>query len=467
MVLKQPGTWYDKAIRGALGMSLALLIVFAVLVHLSDCGVRESRREMLAKSRCGRRLQDIAAACFLYQDEYGSLPTSLGDLISAGYTDPEATEFRSKRALRSDRQTEGAVFTVRGVGPEVVVRQEGGRFEVVGSPFSIVARSPVTRTDHEPLLMARLKGWRAILYANNHFEWYAVEEAPPAASARRRGASLRGPLTAKPAPMVPEGLRWKYLVEVSGRGGLLGAEPIAYTVRAYVHLGAGAELAGGQFAAEPAVVYIDETGDRLKGKKDWPQTPVLPGTSERYRLSRDLVDGIPGEAWSTSYLACLYYLLPTAPEEVLREGLGWQATVPVSLATLPVIRFPLGIEHRVGGTVEKEGRKCWQIDHTFQASFDVHDHPEMFSEQDLRDFRLKMTYSGKGTAYVAVDDGIVVEKTQETRTSVRGQEAWPDGQGGTRWEPYKSMDTHYVINVRLVSSEEAEPAGEQEAPDGS
>jgi hypothetical protein len=47
---------------------------------------------------------------------------------------------------------------------------------VVGSPFTIVARSPIARTDHEPMLMARLKGWQAVLYTDNDFEWHAVEE---------------------------------------------------------------------------------------------------------------------------------------------------------------------------------------------------------------------------------------------------------------------------------------------------
>jgi hypothetical protein len=176
MSAKGGEAWYDKVIHSALGVSLALFLLFAVVVHISECGVHGPRREMRLKARCSRRLQDIAEACFLYQDEYGSMPASFGDLVSAGYTDPKGTQFRSKYAVRSDPPTEGAVFTVPGVGPEVTVRQEGGRFEVVGSPFTIVARSPIARTDHEPVVVARLKGWRAVFYSDNRVEWYAVEE---------------------------------------------------------------------------------------------------------------------------------------------------------------------------------------------------------------------------------------------------------------------------------------------------
>jgi hypothetical protein len=127
MSAKRSTFWYDRVHPGLWWVTVSLVLALVVFVQILQRAQDRSRREMLIKARCSRRLQDIAEGCFLYQDEYGTLPGSFGDLISAGYTDPKATQFRSKWALRSNPPTGGAVFTVPGVGPNVIVRQEGDR----------------------------------------------------------------------------------------------------------------------------------------------------------------------------------------------------------------------------------------------------------------------------------------------------------------------------------------------------
>jgi hypothetical protein len=252
---------------------------------------------------------------------------------------------------------------------------------------------------------------------------------------------------------------WKYFVErrttVEDK---VGKKSEVHIDRAFVHYGSGAKQAGGQIKSVPQVVYVDEDGNRL-AEAVYYGSAIVPADSEELGLlSRSPGDpgsdpNLPGPI---EILPTSFSVLPVSAEEEVRKGLSWNSTLHVFYGESADFPFPVRINHEVKRYKRKQGRKCAEIKYTIAGGLNMADHPEWFTQEELRENRGEISVKGNGTAYYEPVEGIVVEKEQTISLRIFGEKLRQLDDGSVGW--VSVQDEEKTVKI-LVSLETEEGAG--------
>lgn len=268
--------------------------------------------------------------------------------------------------------------------------------------------------------------------------------------------------TAEPTPPVEEkGLKWKYFVERTAtlRDSLADKTEV-HIDRAFIHYGAGAKQAGGQKRGVPQVVYVDENRERLPMAIHY-ESAFQPLDSKKFALTGNLPEDIgsdPDLPLQVGILVVDFSLLPLEPEAELKEGLGWSSIWYVFYGLTPDFPFPITIEHKVKSYEQKKGRRCAVIEYTIVGDLKMADHPEWFTEEELREGRGHFALKGNGTAYFDPAEGIIVEKEQTISWTRFGEKLWRFEDGKVGWKP--TVDDEKLVRIQVsLQSEKGTPAG--------
>lgn len=249
---------------------------------------------------------------------------------------------------------------------------------------------------------------------------------------------------------------WKYLVKrTTIKQDNLANKTEKHVDRAFVFYGAGAKHAGGQIKTVPQVVYVDE---ELKPfpKAVYFESAIVPLNPKKLGLIRKLPEylklpedlgsrpdsPVPGDTLPKSFS-----ILPLKPEAELKSGLSWSRTWYVFYGVTPDFPFPVTIEHEVKGYEQKKGRRCALIEYTIAGDLKMADHPEWFTEEELREARAEFSLKGSGTAYFDPADGIIVEKEQAISWTRFGEKLWRFEDGKVGWKP--TVDDKKSVRIRV------------------
>ncbi len=242
--------------------------------------------------------------------------------------------------------------------------------------------------------------------------------------------------TGPPEPEADSGPSWKYLVErrTTSRG-LAPKKERVYVDRAFVHYGARAKQAGGQYESAPQVVYIDEDDNRLNGFGHMTFEPIgsdkLTMTDKLpWNYGRD-----PNLPLPVSKLAKAFDMLPLERWERLQANLRTVSTLHLCFMGIPKLSFPAAMNYQLRGYEKKKGRKCAVIDYTIAGTFKSSEHPERFTEEQMRKGRLEGSLKGGGFAYVDLEAGIIVEKQQAVAWSLAVEQLTRLKNGERAWVP--------------------------------
>ncbi len=248
-----------------------------------------------------------------------------------------------------------------------------------------------------------------------------------------------------------EGSTWKYFVErtITTRQ---NDNKKVYIDRAFVHFGAGAKQAGGQIKTVPHVVYIDASQKRLpKAVHHGPAITTL--GSEMLTLTGDLPkakDSDPNMGSDSSFpvqVATLgnIFFLPLEPKEKLEEGIRWSSILHARLGWSTKLTFPVTIKHELKGYEQKQGMRCAVIKYTIAGNFKSADHPERFTEEELRESKGEFTLKGNGTVYLKA--GIIVAKEQTVSWRILEERLRRLENGDVAWVP--AVDQEQAVKVRV------------------
>jgi len=289
-------------------------------------------------------------------------------------------------------------------------------------------------------------------------------EAAEAARAKAEAARAKAEAAKPVEPVEETGPRWKYFVERKSteRDNLVKKNRERIRVsRAFAHFGAGAKYAGGQIETVPNVVYVDENKEPLPEHRG---PAIVPSDSQKYTLISKWPEdvGFDPDIPMPVLLFFEVFFLPMGPEEELKKGLTWNRTLNVYYGETDEFTFPVEIKHRMTGYKQKKGRKCAVIKYTIAGKFKAADHPERFTQEQLRHERGELGLKGRGTAYFDEAEGIIVEKSQATSFTVYGGRLVSPRPGEVVWTPIRDQKHSVEIRVSLLpegytDEEAAEP----------
>jgi len=261
---------------------------------------------------------------------------------------------------------------------------------------------------------------------------------------------------AKPVQHVEEkGPRWKYFVEgtTTSRNNLLKKnKEEVFTNRAFVHFGAGAKQAGGQFESMPNLVYVDEDRERLpKGASGG--SHIEPFGSGKLSLISELPENVGSVPESPLPFSIFFnaFLLPLGQEVELKKGVSWSCTVYAYYPIGTGFAFPVRIKHRIAGYEQKKGRRCAVVKYSLFYEFKMADHPELFTQNELRKGRGGFVLKGDGTAYFDPTEKIIIEKSQAVSFSVDEKRLIAPVSGKAVWTPKVDQETLVKVRISLES----------------
>ena len=254
-----------------------------------------------------------------------------------------------------------------------------------------------------------------------------------------------------------EGTSWTYFVKrTTSTNNRHINEEKSNTIRAYVHYGAGAKMAGGQIESVPQVVYVD-ANDRRFEEYISREPPFIPMLSEKLSM----VDNLPEKAGEDAnfpvpvqILLQNFELAPLMPQMEFKTGLSWTRTLYTHIG-LSTIVFPVTIEHEVRSYKQHKGRKCAVIDYSITGEFISDDHPEMIPENKRAKLKSVYRMEGKGTAYFDTSEDVLVEKEQLVTWEVLGKQLGRMDDGSTGWVTSEDRKTTTQIKVLLHISHRA------------
>jgi len=259
----------------------------------------------------------------------------------------------------------------------------------------------------------------------------------------------------KPLEELPEvGPSWKYLVERTITRRELGYKSEkSYVDRAYVHYGAGAKQAGGQIGTAPQVVYVDTQGKRLA--KPVVHGPAFtPFDQKKLSLTAELPEfGGPGSGLPLplAVIATCFDILPTQPHVPLKQGATWSSTIDTFFGYphAETFRFPATIKCHIERYEKRKARDCAKITYTITGEFKSSEHPERFTEEDLREWRYHLALEGEGVAYFDPEAGVIVEKEQTISWTTSAEKLRLTEDGNEHWVPNVDERTSVTICVSL------------------
>ncbi len=208
---------------------------------------------------------------------------------------------------------------------------------------------------------------------------------------------------------------WKYYIErTTTQVDKLLNKTDKHVDRAFVHYGAGAKEAGGQIKTVPQVVYIDANQITL-AEAAYYESPIVPASPDKFTFIDKLPDGIgsePNLPAPSQALPSAFNILPIRPEEKIHKGLAWTVVWYFSVGMGGGPAFPGVISQEVIGYEQKMGRRCALIKYTIAGELKMDEHPELFTEQELREYKAEFILKGTGTVYFDPAEEIIVEKEQ-------------------------------------------------------
>lgn len=153
----------------------------------------------------------------------------------------------------------------------------------------------------------------------------------------------------------------------------------------------------------PQVVYVDNRGLAL---------PVQAASGVNFQPMHahkiSLLTNVPpfGSAtgWPVEIIANAFDILPIHPDNSLKRDMKWTNQMAITFGGSPRVETIATIEHfSAPGLETKQGRQCLRIDYTIEGSCGV----------DEKEYKADHTLSGSGSAHVAVDEAVLVTKTQQ------------------------------------------------------
>ncbi|MHC4482394.1 MAG: hypothetical protein ACYSW4_02475 [Planctomycetota bacterium] len=272
------------------------------------------------------------------------------------------------------------------------------------------------------------------------------------------------------AEVIEKESSWKYLVErTTTKWDKLTDKKEIHVDQAFVYYGAGAKQAGGQIKTVPQVVYVDANHKPLR-KAVYYESAIVPHDSKKPGLF-SMLPGDPGSDPNFPIRADIlpksFSILPLSPEAGLRKGLNWSSTLYLFYGESADFPFPATISHEVIGYERKKQRRCAVIEYKIVGGFKMANHPEWFTQEELREYRGGIGVKGGGMAYFDPVEGIIVEKEQTVSWTHFGEklERLKDGKIG--WVPTVDEEETVTIKVSLQPQEGEAVGTESEAEEPS
>jgi len=256
-------------------------------------------------------------------------------------------------------------------------------------------------------------------------------------------------------PVEEKGPRRKYFLESATiqRNNLLKKnKEKVFTDRAFIHFGSGAKQAGGQIESVPNVVYVNDKKERLPEARH-PGPAITPIASDKLTLVTKLPENVGSAPESPLALQLFFspFLFPIGIEAEMKKGLSWSPTIYTSYPIGTGFTFPVQIKCRVAGHKVTRGRRCAIIKYSLFYEFKTADHPELFTQDELRRERGKYVLKGDGTAYFDPVEKIIVEQRQTVSFSRRWEGYEDHGSGKAMWSLACDEETLVKVQISLES----------------
>jgi len=145
-------------------------------------------------------------------------------------------------------------------------------------------------------------------------------------------------------------------------------------------------------------------------------------------------------------------ILPITNGGALNVGAEWYVKLPVAPTMSGKFSMPVSVVHRVTAVKEVRGRRCAAIEYHLQLRLSPLEQPDMFQDFLAGPFFFDYKLEGGGTAWVDLEEGIVVEKTQEFTMTKFAKLRRAPGDGEDAWQVRENVESRTRWKVTLDSA---------------